>query len=122
MTKTITVTLSDAAAGTWTTSVPGKLDLATGTYTGPRTVIVAIGARISEGRDYGQLADEIQPIIEQWVSRQANKHALLVDSMIQLVDPTGADLDGQPIVGGEVVCQFRLRDGAVDAQISRRPL
>lgn len=95
MTRLIRIALTDAAAGTW------SLDGAP----------VATGCAISEDRDYWQLVDELQPHIESLVSRLE-----LTDAMIEAFDPVY--VDPFDCVGpGSVVCQFRILNGTVEAQV-----
>jgi hypothetical protein len=100
MTHTIRILLTDATAGTWAL----------------KGVVVVIGCPISENRDYWKLVDAVTPQIRDRVVRATPPHYGIDDCLIQLVDPNGTDF-GTPIPGGEVVCQFRVLDGQVEAQV-----
>jgi hypothetical protein len=107
MTKMITVTLTDAAAGTWTLAVPGKTSLATGERTPGYTQAVATGVTIPENQNYMQLADLLEPFIRTAFGSEP-------DAMVLCFNPNATDIGGQP--DSDPVCQFRILDGNIEPQ------
>jgi hypothetical protein len=93
MTTRIKLTLIDSTAGTWTAG-----DGST----------AATGITIPANEDYWQVADALQPHV-------ARVYGRLTDALVECYDPAATDLAGQP--SADPVCQFRIIDGVVEAQV-----
>jgi hypothetical protein len=111
MTKTIIVTLINAASGTWIAKLPARFNLGTGESTPACTATVADGVLIPENRDGWAVASALEPCILAVFGSET-------DTWIECYDSTAIDIGGMSTT--DPVCQFHIRNGKiVDTQVPR---